>query len=150
MSIPIKDTRVAFACAVLEKFVYAREEGVPMIVAAEPGDGATLIVRRLAMVRAPLRAPHHTASRRALLGELALAAGGILYLDEADKHRRGDLVALIHHWNQMAMNPARPILVLRVDVSEGEAGLARVSDAIADGTGRNDVAFLDLTQGGRR
>lgn len=33
----------------------------------------------------PFRAPHYTCSEAALLGEVALAAGGILFLDEIER-----------------------------------------------------------------
>lgn len=88
----------------------------------EPGDGIlytggpdqTLAARELAAnIGGPLRAPHHTCSAIALLGELALAAGGVLYLDEVPEFRAEALSAMAHTWAKMT-DGHRPTLVLGV------------------------------------
>lgn len=58
------------------------------------------------------RAPHHTVSQLGLAGELAIAAGGVMLLDEASEFRAGALAWLLATWTLM---PARPVLV--VDLS---------------------------------
>ena len=57
------------------------------------------------------RAPHHTVSQAALTGELAISAGGVLYLDEAEQFRS---VALNTMFGTIGfMHPdARPHVVL--------------------------------------
>ena len=50
--------------------------------------------RALAGVLVSFRAPHHTAPRAALVEELRLAAGGVLYLDEPGSFERGGVDTL--------------------------------------------------------
>ncbi len=74
--------------------------------------GQTMYARRLAeMSCGPLRAPHHTCSRLALGHELALAAGGVLYLDDLSEWRRAQLQDITRTWVEMD-GASRPHLVL--------------------------------------
>lgn len=59
----------------------------------------------------PLRAPHSSCSERGLIQEVALAAGGVLYLDEVPDFRPGSLLHLVQTWRGM-WQPVRPILVM--------------------------------------
>lgn len=58
------------------------------------------------------RAPHCSASQIALVAELAIAAGGVLFLDEAEAFRASYLDAVICTWREMPER-VRPVLVLR-------------------------------------
>jgi len=58
-----------------------------------------------------LRAPHHTVSQAGLIGELCIAAGGVLLLDEVEEFRESALRALKSHLNFMHED-VRPVLVL--------------------------------------
>ncbi len=60
------------------------------------------------------RAPHHTVSQGGLVGELAISAGGVLYLDEADQFRSAALSILFSTMGFMHPD-ARPIVVLACD-----------------------------------
>jgi hypothetical protein len=74
--------------------------------------GTAQEVRELAKERNGIyRAPHHTVSAAGLVGELAISAGGILYLEEADQLLRSALHGML---NTMAfMHPdARPLVVM--------------------------------------
>jgi magnesium chelatase family protein len=84
---------------------------------------------RLSEVERPFRAPHHSASAAALVGggkplrpgEVTMAHGGVLFLDELPEFARGALEALrptmesglasITRANQSATWPARPLVV---------------------------------------
>lgn len=55
-----------------------------------------------------LRAPHHSTSSTALLGELALARWGVLFLDELLEFRLPAFRDLAYAWNNMR---ERPIVV---------------------------------------
>lgn len=72
------------------------------------------------------RAPHYTVSHAALVGELAISAGGVLYLDEVDQFRS---VALSNLFSTMGfMHPdARPHVILACggDLPERVAELIR-------------------------
>ena len=84
--------------------------GHALLLQAPAGAGKIRLVRSL-LVRlapqAPFRAPHHTCSHIALLDELCLAAGGILYLDECLEFSRQSLDHLRRVWQRM-VPPARP------------------------------------------
>lgn len=84
----------------------------------EGGNSPILFARDLhAKMGGPLRVPHHSVSEAGMLGELTLAAGGVLVLDEAREIRASVLRSLFGRWG--AMHPEfRPLVV--VDVS-GEA-----------------------------
>lgn len=74
------------------------------------GSEATLEARRLAeLSRCPFRAPHHSVSQAGLVGELALAAGGILFLDSIEEFRGSALLVLKNHLAMMAEG-VRPLL----------------------------------------
>lgn len=63
------------------------------------------------------RAPHHTVSRAGLSGEMALAAGGVLLLDEPAEFTRGALSMLESLW--AGMDPAcRPEILLTVRATD--------------------------------
>ena len=69
------------------------EEGVPCLLLGRPGSGQTLIARRVAKYLGDVtfRAPHHTVSVLGMIGdkkrqgEIGLAKGGLLFLEEADE-----------------------------------------------------------------
>lgn len=93
-----------------------------MLTHKEPGAGATWLARRMARRRNKVfRAPHHTVSLTGLVAELAIAAGGTLYLDEALEFRRSALSQLFAAWRMMHED-ARPDLVIRCLVPEGDGG----------------------------
>lgn len=76
------------------------------------GSEATLEARRLAeLSRCPFRAPHHSVSQAGLVGELALAAGGILFLDSVEEFRGSALLVLKNHMSMMAEG-IRPLLFM--------------------------------------
>ncbi len=96
-----------------------------MLTFKEPGSGATWLARRMARRRNGLfRAPHHTASDIGAQGELAIAAGGTLYLDEALKFRRNTLAQLLSTWRMMP-EAVRPDLVLGCLLPDGDGGAQR-------------------------
>lgn len=78
------------------------------------------------------RAPHHTVSQAALMGELAISAGGVLYLDEADQFRSSALSIM---FNTMGfMHPdVRPHVVMACegDLPERVAELIKRSRKMA-------------------
>jgi len=58
-----------------------------------------------------LRAPHHTVSQAGLIGELAIAAGGVLLLDEVEEFSRLALHVMRNHLDAMHED-VRPVLFL--------------------------------------
>lgn len=52
-------------------------------------------------LKGPFRAPHHTVSDVGLLGELAIAAGGVLWLDSAELFQRTALAQMASIWAHM-------------------------------------------------
>lgn len=77
------------------------------------------------------RAPHFTVSRAGMVGEMALAAGGVLLLDEPAEFSRTAINAVAHIW--AAMDPAcRPRLILTIrgngDDATTASKLARIVD----------------------
>lgn len=93
-------------------------------------DGARLYAYRVAGLEppsshtSPLRAPHHTASDSGLFGvlrghqwrpgELALAHGGVLLLDEAQEFRRATLDRIDRAWREGQIVLANPYNTLTV------------------------------------
>ena len=67
--------------------------------------------RKLAEGKA-FRAPHYTASERDLLGELAISAGGVLYLDEFQEFNRRSISSLFSIWRRMYPEH-RPHIVIK-------------------------------------
>jgi len=66
-----------------------------------------------------VRAPHHTVGEIGIVGELALAAGGVLYLEDIEEFRLACIRSVARIW--VKMDPeARPAIVARV--SDDEAG----------------------------
>ncbi len=131
------DTRVNFAAVLLDAIAEAREESRPIVFVGEPGSGATLLAQRIGGLFCPLRAPHHTAGERALAGELALAAGGTLFFDEAHEVSTFDLRNTIATWQMMEANPAQPLLILSVPDSEGV-------DRLRKAFGDNNMIVINL------
>lgn len=81
------------------------------------GTDAIMEVRRMAeQRRCALRAPHHSVSSAGLVGELAIAAGGILLLDCVEEFRGSTLLTMKNHLDMMAEH-VRPLLFL---THEGE------------------------------
>jgi len=86
------------------------------------------IARRLARhVGGNLRAPHHTVSGSGLVGELAIAAGGVLMLDEIDEFLGRALLILKNH-SELMQDEHRPVLFV-----------THLGDDVSDAT----KAFLD-------
>lgn len=84
--------------------------------AGGPGWSAALEeARKLAEEKGgPFRAPHHTVGTEALLSEVALAACGVLYLDQAEDVRATVLMRALS--TVAHMHPrARPTVFLAVD-----------------------------------
>lgn len=52
-------------------------------------------------LKGPFRAPHHTVSVAGLLGELAMAAGGVLWLGEAESFQKAALGQMASIWAHM-------------------------------------------------
>ena len=80
---------------------YRCGHGIPCQIAEEEGapcDRFRLGTLRLSEARAactgPFRAPHYTAPRGVLAGELLLSVGGMLYLDQLEDFRRAELQSL--------------------------------------------------------
>lgn len=97
----------------LEALARGYEKEIPVVLIGEFGTGATLIVRQLARLRAPLRAPHHTISAKGLVEEAALATDGVLFLDDYNSFSTRSRDAL-RTWFMRADNSTRPLLILRV------------------------------------
>jgi hypothetical protein len=57
----------------------------------------------------PFRAPHHSVSEVGLLGELALAAGGSMYLADVTMFRRSAIIKMLGVWAKMDFD-SRPTL----------------------------------------
>ncbi len=123
------DTRVNFAAVLLDAVADAREESRPIVFVAELGAGATILARHIGGLIRPLRCPHHTVSERGLAGELALAAGGTLYLDEAHELKTSVLSSVMATWRMMDANPAQPLIVATV---HDEKGLDRLRKVFGD------------------
>jgi len=92
--------------------------------------GSVSLARKIAAER-NFRAPHHTASREGMAGEMAIAAGGVLYLDEPAQFSRSAVHMIANLWRMM--DPAcRPqIVVAIVDQKEDDhtaMDIARVVD----------------------
>lgn len=81
----------------------------------------------------PFRAPHHTVSVAGILSELALAAGGVLYLDEADCFHTSTLRYLLGSWQRMT-DATRPMVYL----ARGDAGPSRIDALRAFAVGEVD------------
>jgi hypothetical protein len=74
--------------------------------------GKTIRARELAGDR-PFRAPHYTISERSIVAELALAAGGVLYLDDVLEMSVRTVKELVRVWERMH-SEHRPDLVLGI------------------------------------
>lgn len=76
--------------------------------------GATTLARERAhQIGRNFRAPHHTASVAAIGSEVAIAAGGVLYLDEPEEISRP--AAHMIYSTVKAMHPdARPVVILAI------------------------------------
>ena len=76
--------------------------------------GATTAARDRALtIGRNFRAPHHTASSAAMGSEVAIAAGGVLYLDEPEEISLS--AARMLYSTVRAMHPdARPVVILTI------------------------------------
>lgn len=131
MSNPPKpaDTRVSFAAVLFNAITVAREGNRPIVFVAEPGAGATILAQRIGALFRPFRAPHHTVSEWGLAGELSLAAGGVLYLDEAREIKTSALAGVMATWRMMDGNPAQPLVIA---AAHDEADLKRLCKAFSN------------------
>ena len=84
-----------------------------MIVLTEgpKGAGHLTYARSLRKLNRPFRAPHHTVSRTGLIGELAIAAGGVLYLGAMSDWDREDIRALGQYHAAMDQAGGAPTIV---------------------------------------
>ncbi len=83
-----------------------------ILITSTSGTGITMRTRQIhESVGGPLRCPHHTVSRLGALSELALAAGGVLYLDETLEFNRQVIRDIVGTWKRMDPR-VRPVLVL--------------------------------------
>lgn len=74
------------------------------------GSGALIEAREMAAeAGCNLRAPHHSVSQAGLIGELAIAAGGVLFLDEVEEFRGSALRTMVNHLGMM-QEKVRPVL----------------------------------------
>ncbi len=72
------------------------------------------VARSMAKVRGVnFRAPHYSCSSQGLLGELAISAGGILFLDNADEIPRPSLRLMLHNVAMMH-EKERPIIFMTI------------------------------------
>lgn len=117
------------AIEILEAFAVAQEEARPIALIGVKGSGATMLARRFGMLRAPIRAPHHTASKAAIASELTLAAGGVLYFEETELFRVSHVAEMLRTWRQMGANPAAPVIVFSVP---DEDRLVHVREIVGD------------------
>ncbi len=109
------------------------------LITLPPGTrGATLIARdRAAEVGRNFRAPHHTVSVAGMMGEIAIAAGGVLYFDEPAELGRS--VARRLQGCVAEMHPdVRPEVILAIRApdpkdprSDLSRDLARIGDLFA-------------------
>lgn len=80
----------------------------------------------------PFRAPHHSVSQLGLLSEIALAAGGVLYLDEADEFNRSALRSGLRTIMQMDAR-FRPLVCISIrnetEVQKMKAWLSEIEEA---------------------
>jgi magnesium chelatase family protein len=85
---------------ILETSLQAMHDGRPLLLVGPPGCGKVVLARMLAKLRGgPLRAPHYTVSQHGMFGnttphkeyqgEVDLARGGVLLLDQFSQFRRG-------------------------------------------------------------
>ena len=90
--------------------------------------------RQLAVFRGdgPFRVPHHSVSQLGLLSEIALAAGGVLYLDEADEFNRSALRSGLRTIMQMDAR-FRPLVCISIrnetEVQKMKAWLSEIEEA---------------------
>lgn len=109
------------------------------IITCPPGHaGAVQIARERGLfLGRNFRAPHHTASAAGMMGEIAIAAGGVLYLDEPEGLSRS--VAGQLRYCVAAMHPdVRPAVMLAIrapgpEDPRGDLGkdLARIGELFA-------------------
>jgi hypothetical protein len=89
----------------------------------------------------PFRAPHHTISELGALSELALAAGGILYLNEAIEFRKPVLSAIYRVWVKMYPK-VRPVIIAHLN-KECVSAWSRATEPLTGFDG-NEPAIFDL------
>ena len=95
---------------------------VVLLQETQPHNGATRIAREIATAKGgPFRAPHYSSGPEALTQELALATGGVLYLDDVQEYPCSRLRALLATWRAMWPG-ARPILCLGLVTGERQLG----------------------------
>lgn len=77
-----------------------------------------------------LRAPHHMASLIGLMGELAIAAGGVLMLDDIGEFRREGLRVLANHIASMH-STSRPCVVATYRGEDAKGAALRNAEVFA-------------------
>lgn len=113
----VDDPRIVFASVLLEAVADATEDGKPIVIVARRGDTSPVrLAHRIGVIRRPLRAPHHTVNDRGLVGEVAMAAGGTLLLDQAHLFKLNPLASAMATWKLMGGNPAQPLIVACVEL----------------------------------
>lgn len=64
------------------------ERGKSVLLVGPPDNGKVIAAVTAISAFTPHRAPHHTCSDKGMRDEVALAQGGVLYLEECDELRR--------------------------------------------------------------
>jgi|GEM_PF-3333590 len=98
-----------------------------VILRTSMADAQSAVIRASRALALPLRAPHHTAGERAVGEEVGMAAGGILYLDEAASFRKSALYMILREAQRRALRGEELPLRVALQVEPEDAdGLARV------------------------
>jgi len=94
---------------------------------AGEGDRASLLFwkRSTDALEVPFRTPHHTTSVKGCLHEVAVAAGGVLVLDDAQEFKPETMHEIICLWHSMGV--MRPAIVLLFTEEPSPAYVQRVS-----------------------
>lgn len=101
-----------------------------VILVSSMDDAQRTVIRAAKALQLTLRAPHHTATERVLPDEVDMAAGGILYLDEAAWFSKSALYSILRQAQKRALNgaelPLRTVLQLDPDDADGHARVRQI------------------------